>query len=315
MNILLFGSDYDPHLKTVESRLKTKGVKAFIFDLNNKQNKISLHMNEKDTQGEFIVNDEIFSFEDIDKIWWRLKPNPYIGDNLDTHTIKDFISTEWRNLLNNLYYHIPNAIWINHPESQYKANFKTYQLSLARKVGFQIPATVFTNDANSILSKLKESNRIIYKQIGWSMFPGGEVIFTNEVTKEILTENSDSISIAPGTFQELIEKEYELRVTVVGSDVFAVKINSQDNESTLIDWRHDQLSVMYESYELSSSFKKMILEYTKLIDLKYGAFDFIKSKTYGYIFLECNPSGQWLWIEDKVESYKITESLVNLFVK
>lgn len=33
------------------------------------------------------------------------------------------------------------------------------------------------------------------------------------------------------------------------------------------------------------------------MNLNFGCFDFIKAKSGCYYFLECNPNGQWLWLE------------------
>lgn len=185
---------------------------------------------------------------------------------------------------------------------------------LAQKVGFLIPQTLISNDADSIISHFKNYNRLIYKQVGWAMFPNGDVIFTNEVSKNDIELNHEKISVAPGTFQELLDKEYELRITVVGDVIHSVKINSQQSEITSVDWRHDQLSYMYEPYSIDTTLKKMLFEFNSLAGLSYGAYDIVKTKSGHYIFLECNPSGQWLWIEEKVKSYKVTDALVQLLI-
>ncbi|WP_270619773.1 MvdC/MvdD family ATP grasp protein [Paenibacillus macerans] len=310
-SVLLFGHENDPHVLAVRAGLLERGVKVQIFDIYNKSHKIALIMEQDKLHGELIINDNSLQFNEISKIWWRIKPHPYIGDNIENKAIREFIQTEWRSMLNGLYHHIPNAIWINHPGLQHKANFKTNQLLLAKRVGFQIPNTIFSNDYQSIITQLSDFDRIIYKQIGWNMFPNGDVIFTNEVKKSLLEQMKDNISLSPGIYQELLDKEYELRITVVGADIYAVKINSQEFDSTIIDWRHDQLVSMYEPYQLTNTFCDMLREYMRVSELKYGAFDFVKTKR-GYIFIECNPSGQWLWIEDRVSTYKVTESLVNL---
>ena len=49
------------------------------------------------------------------------------------------------------------------------------------------------------------------------------------------------------------------------------------------------------------------IRYLKLMRLKFGAFDFVVTPTGEYVFLECNPNGQWLWIELATE-IKISEA-------
>ena len=48
--------------------------------------------------------------------------------------------------------------------------------------------------------------------------------------------------------------------------------------------------------------------------LNFGAFDFIVTPDDEWIFLEINPNGQWLWLEQKLGiniSKKIVEYLVD----
>ena len=45
------------------------------------------------------------------------------------------------------------------------------------------------------------------------------------------------MALAPVTFQENVEKSSDIRVTVVGDEVFAAEILSQGRESSKVDWR------------------------------------------------------------------------------
>lgn len=49
----------------------------------------------------------------------------------------------------------------------------------------------------------------------------------------------------------------------------------------------------------------------KILNLRFGAIDFILDKNGNYIFLEINPNGQWAWIE-KQTGYKISNEITNL---
>jgi glutathione synthase/RimK-type ligase-like ATP-grasp enzyme len=40
------------------------------------------------------------------------------------------------------------------------------------------------------------------------------------------------------------------------------------------------------------------MAFMKALRLRFGAFDFLVSPSRGWVFLECNPSGQWAWIEE-----------------
>ncbi|MNG07036.1 hypothetical protein D3C84_903210 [compost metagenome] len=53
----------------------------------------------------------------------------------------------------------------------------------------------------------------------------------------------------------------------------------------------------HELIELNGRMKEQILEFMKNLGLTFGCLDFLENKNGEYIFLEINPSGQWLWIE------------------
>lgn len=50
---------------------------------------------------------------------------------------------------------------------------------------------------------------------------------------------------------------------------------------------------------------------TKKLGLKYSAIDLILDNTGKYIFLECNPNGQWAWLEIRL-GFPISKEIVNL---
>ena len=44
--------------------------------------------------------------------------------------------------------------------------------------------------------------------------------------------------------------------------------------------------------------------------LNFGCFDFIVTPAREYVFVECNPNGQWLWIETAT-GMKISDALAD----
>ena len=55
---------------------------------------------------------------------------------------------------------------------------------------------------------------------------GFKAIFTTKLSKDDLGD-LDGLALAPATFQEMVPKKSDIRVTVVGSKVFAAEILSQ----------------------------------------------------------------------------------------
>ena len=50
--------------------------------------------------------------------------------------------------------------------------------------------------------------------------------------------------------------------------------------------------------------------FLQLMHLNFGAFDFIVTPSGEYVFLECNPNGQWLWVELET-GMKISEAIAD----
>jgi glutathione synthase/RimK-type ligase-like ATP-grasp enzyme len=48
----------------------------------------------------------------------------------------------------------------------------------------------------------------------------------------------------------------------------------------------------------------------KSLQLSFGAIDLIQTPSGEYVFLEVNPSGQWLWIDDML-GLGISDSIVD----
>ena len=107
----------------------------------------------------------------------------------------------------------------------------------------------------------------------------------------------------------------EWRITVIGEDVFPCIIHSQECDESKVDWRTiDYDSILHEKGEISDQFKNELVQYLKLLNIPFGAFDFILTPENEFVFLECNPNGQWLWIEE-LTGMPISQSIANWLEK
>jgi glutathione synthase/RimK-type ligase-like ATP-grasp enzyme len=84
---------------------------------------------------------------------------------------------------------------------------------------------------------------------------------------------------------------------VVGTRIFSAKIDSQAHAKATLDWRPFLQDLEYEVVELPPEIEAKILIFMRTFGLIYGAFDFIVTPEGRYVFLEVNPSGQYMWVE------------------
>ena len=226
-----------------------------------------------------------------------------------------FMQLEIRQTLEGLYKILRNAYWISDVDAIRKAENKIYQQMLAKEIGFRIPSGVVTNNTEAFKSFVERNSgnsiiKPIYSgQIGWPEMQN--VVFTSELESE---PHSEQIELCPSYLQERIEKQYDIRVTVVSDEIFAARIDSQSNQETMTDWRVGENILPHEAITLPQSIQGQCLELLRRLDLQFGAIDFVETPDGEYIFLEINPNGQWAWIETQTGlpiSDTIAKKLVN----
>jgi glutathione synthase/RimK-type ligase-like ATP-grasp enzyme len=288
----------------------------FLINKLNEENVSYLRLNCEDLFNEpsfSILESENFlpnfeGFGEITSVWFRRTQIPAL-DDLDV-TQRLYFIKEFDALLENIYCTLLNRRWLSNPFSIKKAENKLLQLSLAKGLGFKVPKTLVTNSKDKIKSFFFSNNKTIIKPIYSGYVPNGKDVslFYTSILSEKHISEIDRFDLTPCIFQEYIEKDYELRITVVNDIVFASKVESQKNENSKIDWRRERLT--FTKQEIPGDLRDKCVNLCKSLDLKFGAIDIIKNKNGDYTFLEINPNGQWAWIEMETD-LKISKAIIN----
>ncbi len=181
---------------------------------------------------------------------------------------------------------------------------KCCQLAVAAEVGFRIPPTLYTTRLPIVQEFYEEHcGSIIYKPFrGYlqTIKPQQDddlwltrQLFTNRVNSEDLVE-AEGFMPTPGIFQPYIAKQIELRIVVVGRQLFACAIHSQGSERSRDDWRHyDFANTLHEPYNLPADVAQKIHRLMDRLGLVFGSIDMILTPQGDYVFLEINPNGQF----------------------
>ena len=237
------------------------------------------------------------NFDDVDSVWYR-KPIYSVPDPNLLDDDKEFVIRESDEMLKGMWKCL-EANWVNEPEKNDNASNKLHQLVLAKKIGFSIPETIVTNNANDLIDFTKTHKCTIIKPIHSGLVNEDEhrVVFTNKL-ESTGQEKYKDIIYCPSIIQNYIEKDIDIRVNIFGNKVFSTAIHSQRVPEATCDWRRANiLSIPHEDYKLPSKIENLCLKMLESYGLKFGAFDLIKTKKGEYIFIELNPNGQWAWIE------------------
>jgi glutathione synthase/RimK-type ligase-like ATP-grasp enzyme len=276
--------------------------------------------NEKIDSSINYFNGKKIKISDIKGVYFRQPVIPELDPTI-TETEFNFAQRETLEILRSLWRLIDENLWLNHPKNLLLANNKVDQLQKAVEIGFKIPKTCISTDINVIekFYKYYEGN-IIVKALkhGFYKEKNKIKIVPTQKVKFKLIENMQKYAKIPAIFQKRIEKKYDIRVTVIGKDVYATAIHSQDHEDTKTDWcamdLHEDINLIHTKHDLPDEIKQFCIEITNRFHLNYSAIDLIYSKDNSYYFLEMNPNGQWGWIEDNV-GFPIRDSIINYLLK
>lgn len=255
--------------------------------------------------------------KEIKAAWYRRPGMPIISSAIYDNEYRSYATIESVAVLQSLY-RLLGYKWLNHPLDIAAAESKPYQLVLAKEIGFNIPRTLITTSPNDLLCFYKLcNNRVIVKPLKQATLRGINeelVVFTSQVTTDDL-KDVESIRYSPCIYQEHIEKEIDIRVTIVGNNIFAVGINSQLYEETQVDWRQgERIDLPHEIYILPKDIQDKCFSIVRKFNLKFGAIDIVLAKDGNFYFLEINPNGQWAWMEERLD-LKISEAIVDVMIE
>ena len=186
------------------------------------------------------------------------------------------------------------------------------QLQVASTTGFACPETLVSNNPAEIRKFFaRQKGRIVAKPLRLGYFDYGDVqtaTYTTALSAADLTSD-EALHVAPVIYQRHLEKRCDIRVTIVGDSVYAAAIHSQESDSARVDWRRADVELEHTVHVLPVEIAAACQRLMKALDLRFGAIDLVLAPNGEYYFLEVNPNGQWLWLEDKL-GFPITSDIV-----
>ncbi|MER6250721.1 ATP-grasp ribosomal peptide maturase [Streptomyces sp. NPDC001584] len=203
-----------------------------------------------------------------------------------------FALTQARYGLGGVVASLAGCLYVNHPHRIGDAEFKPSGLAAAVTSGLRVPATLVTSDPSAARSFVQQHGPVLYKPLSTPLHRVGGVSCTVQVQEVTAEEIDDRVSGTAHLFQHRVQKSADVRVTVIGDRVFAVRIDSD-----LLDWRTDYGRLTYSVVQPPPQVTAALFRYLSLFGLVFGAFDFAVDQAGTWWFLECNPSGQWAWLE------------------
>ncbi len=293
--ILIVSYQEDPHAQAVMQTLNKMSADYFLLDLAKfpKLARIDCHYHDGGYELQYCEKGHaVKSLRQIRSVWWR-RPQPFeFEEKLND---LDFAESECKEAIDGLWSALElEARWTNPPLFDEAAHRKGYQLAIANRMGMLAPETHITNSVKQAQRFIAGGKKLIYKPFGGTVSEWRETRVVGE--KEI--ENIAKVRHAPLIFQEFIPG-VDYRVTVVGDRIFPAAIDARKG-SYPVDFRINTSGVQISEATLPDEINTQILQLMKQLNLNYGAIDFRRHDETGeFYFLEINPAGQWLFVEDQ----------------
>lgn len=317
MSILIITNKNDITSDFIVQNLTEKDVPFYRLNTDDIGNSIQLSFNvDEDQYYIFDSRKEItIDLLKIKAVYFRRPEVIVHATGLSSGEV-NFIKSEFWFALEALYKILNGAFWINTVDNIRKAENKIYQLLIAKEIGLNIPRSILTNKPEHAFDFYNANHQeCIIKPIKSGLIAGEieeGVIFTSKLDLDI--DRAKRVIQCPVYLQNLIPKTADIRITVVGTKIFAALIHSQEEEESSVDWRKASHPLKHSVLDIPEEIKQKCLSMTKKLGLNFGAIDFILDKEQRYVFLEINPNGQWAWIERQL-NLNISDEITSLLVE
>ncbi|TAV48361.1 hypothetical protein ELI30_08625 [Rhizobium leguminosarum] len=222
---VLVAWENDYHAQAVAARIRDLGRTALVFDISRFPTEVDLvwQLAPEGQALELAIRGAApILIGPNTGVWWR-RPTPHNLSDVYAHPkIRGFAASESRHALLGALMASTKS-FLNNPFASQQAALKPFQLSVAQLVGLNIPCTLTTNRAQSVLDASNgRYNDLVYKLLGGPDFGFFET--------RILDPVADASDLAllqncPAIFQEHVEGDFDLRITVVGQQCFPGRID------------------------------------------------------------------------------------------
>lgn len=244
-------------------------------------------------------------------VYWR-RPTPFGNPNEAGTAGRQFAVEQSRHGYLGVLQSLPGALYVNHPARNRDAENKALQLATAVRMGFTLPETLITNVPADAASFVSEHGTVIYKPVH-RVHLAGEDGRNRTVWVRTVQANDldDSIELCPHLFQACVPKVADIRLAMVGGEAFASRITTAGEH---LDWRQDQSLITCTPIAVPDTVREAACAFLRAFGLRFGAFDFALDAEGRWWFLECNPNGQWAFVDEDT-TRAITMSLADILQK
>jgi glutathione synthase/RimK-type ligase-like ATP-grasp enzyme len=294
--ILIISSPEDIHAQAVMRALASQGVRDVrLLNLTDFPMRMDLVIRlDSNGQREFALtfpDGQRVPMSGVTAVWWR-RPQafgvpPTVTDPSHWHFAMSEAATAFQGM-----WQASSALWVNNVMRDAAAAHKSWQLALAKEIGLSIPETLMTNspdEAREFWARFP--GEVVYKGFMATLYAWRETRILKPEEESLV----DNVRLAPVIFQRYVPAVVDLRITAIGTQLLAAEAHSQQGEYP-VDVRVNR-NIVYKPHTLPPDIERRLLALMRRLGLEYGAIDMRLTPGGEYVFLEVNPAGQFLYVE------------------
>jgi len=212
-----------------------------------------------------------------------------------------------------------DALWVNPFAAAQRAEHKLVQLATCRRLGIPFPDTVVTTDATEVAALIRRWGQVVFKSFlvhQWEERDSGRMHAVGVVLLNGDSElPAEAIAVCPGIYQRYIEKRCDVRVTVIGERLFALRLG-KGTDGAFVDWRGHSKDPSFraERMDLPPAVEAKLRELMRELGLVFGCIDLVVDVDGEFHFLEVNQAGQFLFVEDMLPDAPVLQTMTAMLV-
>lgn len=238
----------------------------------------------------------------VDVVWNR-RPDHRIDEELLHPADVDFADLSCSVFRTSLFQLLgQDAFWVN-DHAAVRRSSKLMQHHAAAAVGLHMPDTLYSNEPAAIRAFLREQGggavfKPLVARCWWSDGDTYRTSYTTLIREADLVDD-ELLRAVPGIYQALVPKAYELRVTIMGHEIVAARLRSQETRAGKLDWRKGKDELVMEPCALPADLAARCLALLDALGFVFGCLDFVVTPAGEHVFLEVNQAGQFLFLEER----------------
>ena len=185
--------------------------------------------------------------------------------------------------------------WLNDPLRVLVAENKPDQLAVAIRAGFDVPRTLLTCNRREAGAFVADTGPCVIKSLTTAFweFSDQSFVFTTPA-EAALTADESAWRSQPVFIQERIDGSEDARLLLIDGVALGA-CRPRDS----LDWR-TRSDTPWTPWDPDPATVAHAAAYAREFGLEYGAFDFILGSAAhaGPVFLECNPAGEFGFLDD-----------------